>query len=375
MLFDLNETQAILNETALRLIREKYSFEQRKQIIASPRRWSQELWSELAELGILGVEIAEEYGGSGGSFADAAVVIEAFGRGLCLEPILPTVVIGAGIISAAGSSAQKGKLLPRIAAGDLIIALAHYEPACRFSHAISTSAEAREDGFVINGSKAVVLGGGDAELLIVSARTFDDPTCPAGASLFLIDPLSEGVEIRAYRNVDDRGAAEVKLENVFVSQDAVLGPLGGAIPLVDTALDRGNAGIICEAVGAMDAVNELTLDYIKNRAQFGRAIGKFQALQHRMADMFMSAELARSMKALTLASVDLIDPHARAQAISCAKLQIIQSAQAVGRGAIQLHGGIGMTLEHAAGHYLRRLTAVEKLFGDQDWHLTRFSAT
>ncbi|MBM3607858.1 MAG: pimeloyl-CoA dehydrogenase small subunit [Alphaproteobacteria bacterium] len=374
MEFKLTETQSLLQETALRLMREKYSFEQRKQILGSAKGWSQALWKEYAELGLLGVEIDEEFGGSSGSFGDLAVVLEAFGRGLAVEPFLSTVVIGAGLISSAGSADQKKAYLSKISEGKMTVAFALGEPGSRFApHRISTSAKAANGGFVLNGAKAVVIGGNDADMLIAAARIAGAETAREGLSLFLIDAKTKGVDIRAYRNTDERGAAEITFEQVHAPAGALLGPPGGAADLIDAALDRANAALVCETTGAIDAVNDLTLDYIKTRVQFGRPIGKFQALQHRMADMAMTAQLARSMMALAIDYANSTDAAARAWAISAAKVQIIQSAQIAGRGAIQLHGGIGMTLEYAAGHYLRRMTAMEKMFGDYDWHLTRFS--
>lgn len=374
MEFKLSETQTLLQETAQRLMRDKYSFEQRKKILAEGNGWSQALWREYAELGLLGVEISEDHGGSGGTFADLAVVLEAFGHGLSVEPFLSTVVIGAGLITAAGTPTQKADLLPKVAAGELTLALAHGEPDARFSpHAISTSAKADGDDFIINGTKAVVLGGGDADKLIVVVRTQGAVTDRDGISLLLMDRASAGVDVRGYRNADDRGAAEITFDNARVNKSALLGPLNEGLPLIETALDRANAALVCEATGAIEAVNALTLEYIKTRVQFGRPIGKFQALQHRMADMAMTAQLARSMIAVAVDFANSGDAAARAQAISASKVQIIDSGRIVGRGAIQLHGGIGMTIEYAAGHYLRRLSSVEKLFGDYDWHLTRYS--
>lgn len=374
MEFKLTETQQLLQDTALRLMREKYSFEQRKEILRSPGGWSKPLWKEYAELGLLGVEIGEDFGGSGGSFADVAVVLEAFGRGLAVEPFLSTVIISAGLISSAGSDAQKKAVLPKIASGEMHVAFALGEPGSRFSpYNIVTSAKADGGDVILNGKKAVVIGGNDADMLIIAARNAGETHSRDGLSLYLIDAKTKGVDIRAYRNTDERGAAEITLESVCIPSSALLGQAGAGAGLIDAALDRANAALVCEATGAIEAVNDLTLDYLKTRQQFGRPIGKFQALQHRMADMAMTAQLARSVMAIAIEYANSADTKARAWAVSAAKAQIIQSAQVAGRGAIQLHGGIGMTLEYAAGHYLRRLTAMEKMFGDYDWHLTRFS--
>jgi alkylation response protein AidB-like acyl-CoA dehydrogenase len=374
MEFSASETQTMLRETAERLVRDRYGFEERKKIIASDDGYSPALWREFASLGLLGVEVPEDFDGSGGGFDDIAVVLEALGQGLVVEPYLSTVVLGAGLIAAAGTTAQKQDVLPRVASGELLLALAHGEPHSRYAlNYVETTA--RKDGthFVIDGKKAVVLGGDSAGLLIVSARTSGKPSDPSGISLFLVERQSAGVSVRAHPNVDDRRAAEIGLESVRVSQEALLGPLDDALPLIEAAFDRGAAALCCEAVGAMGALNALTLDYLKTRDQFGRPIGKFQVLQHRMADMVMAEQQARSMLYLAIENAGEPDAAARRQAISAAKVQINKSAQVVGRGAVQLHGGIAMTMEYIAGHYFRRLTAVEKMMGDTDYHLTRFS--
>ncbi len=373
--FTLTETQSLLKDTADRLVRERYSFEDRKKLVASDKSWSQALWDEYAALGLLGVEIDEECGGIGGSFADLAIVLEAFGRGLVVEPYLSTVVVGAGLISAAAKGERRKDLLTQIAAGTLLVALAHGEPNSRYAlEHVETRARRDGNGFVLDGAKAVVLGGDSAGMLIVSARTEGNATDRNGISLFLVDPNSAGVHRRNYRNMDDRGAAEITLDKVNVGEDALLGPLNGALPLIEAANDRAAAALCCEAIGAISAVNAITLEYLKTRTQFGRPIGKFQVLQHRMADMAMAEEQARSMVYLAIDFANETNAAARGEAISAAKVQISNSAQIVGRGAIQLHGGIGMTMEYVAGHYLRRLTAIEKMFGDIEFHLARFAA-
>lgn len=374
MEFAATETQAMLRETAERLVRDRYGFEERKKIIASDEGYSPALWSEFAGLGLLGVEVPEDFDGSGGEFSDIAVVLEALGQGLVVEPYLSTVVLGAGLIAAAGTPEQKKDVLPRVAGGELLLALAHGEPRSRYAlnHVETT---ARKDGkhFIIDGKKAVVLGGDSAGLLIVSARTSGKPDDASGISLFLVERQADGVSLRTYPNVDDRRAAEIVLEGVRVSEAALLGPIDGALALIEAAFDRGAAALCCEAVGAMSALNALTLDYLKTRNQFGRPIGKFQVLQHRMADMVMAEQQARSMLYLAIENAGETNASARRQAISAAKVQINKSALIVGRGAVQLHGGIAMTMEYIAGHYFRRLTAIEKMMGDTDYHLARFS--
>lgn len=372
--FTLTETQNLLKDTADRLVREKYTFDERKKIVSGEKSFSPALWDEFAALGLLGVEIPDDCGGIGGSFADLAIVLEAFGRGLVVEPYLSTVVIGAGLINAAGGS-KRAELLRQIAAGTLKLALAHGEAKARYALAhVETRARKDRDDYVIAGAKAVVLGADSADRLIVSARTAGNVTDRWGISLFLVDAKAAGVHMRTYRNMDDRGAAEVTFENVRVPAGALLGAEGGAIALIEAANDRGAAALCCDAIGAMAAVNECTIEYLKTRKQFGQPIGKFQVLQHRIADMVMAEEQARSMVYLAIDFANEPDAAARARSISAAKVQISNSGQIVARGAVQLHGGIGLTNELNVGHYMRRLTSIEKMFGDIDWHITRFAA-
>jgi alkylation response protein AidB-like acyl-CoA dehydrogenase len=367
----LSETQTMLQDTANRLLRDRYSFEHRKKILAGH---GESLWNAFGELGLLGIEIGEDCGGAAGSFSDLAVVLEAMGRHLVVEPFLPTVVLCAGLIAENAGGDARASLLQAIAEGRLKVALAHGEPSARYvlSH-VETRARRPEAGFIIDGAKSMALGANDADQLIVSARTSGSTADAGGVSLFLVDANAAGVALRPVQMIDDRGAAEIMLTNVQVPATALLGPLDGALPAIERAYDRGAAAVCCEAVGAMTAANEITLEYLKTRFQFGRPIGKFQALQHRMADMAMAEELARSMSFLLASAADDEDPAARAHAISAGKVQIAEAGLAVGHGAVQLHGGIGMTMEYVIGHYLRRIVAAEKLFGDADHHLGRFA--
>lgn len=372
--FSLTDTQQMLRDTAHRLIRERYGFESRAKILASPEGISRPMWATFAELGLLGVEIPEEFGGIGGSFQDLAIVLEAFGRGMVVEPFIPTVVLGAGLLRAAGSEAQKSQLLPRVVEGGLLLAFAHGEPKSRYALAhVTATATSSAEGYTLNGAKAVVLGGDSADILVVSARTAGKPDSQDGLSLFLVERGAPGLAIRGYANVDGTRAAEVTLQNVRVPRSALLGPEGGAFPFIQQAIDRGIAALCAEAVGNMQALNEVTLDYLKTRTQFGVPIGTFQVLQHHMVDMFIAHEQARSMSILAADRADSTDAAARTQAISAAKVQIGRSGRFIGQQAIQLHGGIGTTIEYSAGHYFKRLTAIDRTFGDADFHLTRFA--
>ena len=374
--FTLSDTQQMLQDTAVRLVRERYGFEDRKKILASPDGFSRRMWATYAELGLLGIEMEEEHGGIGGTFQDLAIVLEAFGAGLVVEPFIPTVVLGAGLVRAAGTDAQKADILPRVAEGAHFLAFAHGEPRSRYTlTAVSTTARADGDGFVLDGHKAVVLGGDCADTFIVSARTAGGPRDRDGLSLFLVPRDAAGLTVRGYPTVDGTRAAEVVLAGVRVPRSALLGPEGGALPFVEQALDRGCAALCAEAIGVMQALNALTLDYLKTRTQFGVPIGSFQVLQHRMVDMVIAQEQAKSMAILAADRADSADAQERARAVSAAKVQIGRSGRHVGQEAIQLHGGIGITDEYAAGHYFKRLTAIDRTFGDADFHLTRFAAT
>ena len=371
MQLTLSETQSMLQDTANRLLRDRHSFEQRKKILAGQ---SESLWNAFAELGLLGIEISEDCAGAAGSFADLAVVLEAMGRHLVVEPFLSTVVLSAGLIAESATGEARTSLQRAIAEGRLKVALAHGEPRARYVLSqVETRAGRAGGGFIIDGAKSMALGANDADQLIVSARTSGASADAGGVSLFLVDAAAVGVALRPVQMIDDRGAAEITLTSVRVPASAVLGPLDGAIAAIERAYDRGAAAVCCEAVGAMVAANETTLEYLKTRVQFGRPIGKFQALQHRMADMAMAEELARSMSFLVASAADEADPLARAHAISACKVQIAEAGRTVGHGAVQLHGGIGMTMEYVIGHYLRRIIAAEKLFGDVDHHLGRFA--
>ena len=373
--FDYSEEQRLLDETVRRLVKDEYEFADRKKYLAEPQGFSAALWAKYAELGLLGLPFAEEYGGFGGGGIETMIVMEAFGRGLALEPYLATVVLSGGLIALAGSDGQKSDILPEVAAGKMMLAFAPGERHSRYDFAqVETSAKPQGGGFILNGHKSVVLHGGAAHKLIVSARTAGSGNDKNGLSLFIVDRDAKGVTVRDYPTVDGLRAADVTLSNVSVGADALLGPRDNAYPLIVRAADRAVAALCAEAVGIMETLNAMTLDYIKTRKQFGVAIGSFQVLQHRMVDMLINAEQAKSMEILAAMSIDSNDQRERERAVSAAKVQIGQSGRFVGQQAIQLHGGIGMTDEYAAGHYFKRLSSIEHTFGDTDYHLDRFPA-
>jgi pimeloyl-CoA dehydrogenase small subunit len=373
--FDLSDEQRLLDETVRRLIADAYGFAQRRAYKSEPQGFSAALWRRYAELGLLGLPFGEAQGGFGGSMVDVMFVMQSFGRGLALEPYLATVVLGGGLVDMAGSAAQKQAVLPKAAAGELTLAFAHGERQARYALAeVATTAKPEGGGFVLEGRKTVVLDGHAADRFVVSARTAGGTRDADGISLFLVDRDAQGLSVRGYPTVDERHAADVTLAGVRVPGDALLGPRDTALPLIEHAVDRAIAALCAEAVGIMERLNEITLDYLKTRKQFGVPIGAFQALQHRMVDMTLEHTQAQSMAILAALAAD--DPNAaeRRRVISAAKAQIGTAGRFVGEQAIQLHGGIGMTDEYAAGHYFKRLTMIDQTFGDADHHLDRFAA-
>lgn len=373
--FALTGEQQLLRDSVARFVQNEYSFEARKAIVASEAGWSRAVWAKFAEMGLLGVPFAEADGGFGGSAVDVMVVMQELGRGLVVEPYLSTVVLGGGLIAAAGTAAQRGATLPGIVAGERQVALAYLEPQSRHDcRDVTTRAQASDDGFVLNGRKCVVLHGATADVLVVSARTAGRQRDGGGVTLFLLDAKAQGVPVLGYRTIDGLRAADVELAEVRVGADAVLGSVGGGLPLLEHALDRGAAALCAEAVGVIETLNAFTLDYLKSRQQFGQPIGRFQALQHRAVDMLIHAEQVKSLACLAAANADSGDAGERRRAVAAAKSLVGRSGRAVAKEATQLHGGMGVTLELPAAHYSKRLTMIDFWLGDADWHTERFAA-
>jgi pimeloyl-CoA dehydrogenase small subunit len=368
--FDLTEEQRLLQESVGKLIADEYDFEKRKAYSKEPAGYSAERWAHYAELGLLGLPFPERLGGSGGTPVETMIVMEAFGRGLVLEPYLATVILGGGLLRFAGSPAQQQELVPAIAAGRLRFAFAHGERQSRYDLAdVATTARTSGGGYILSGEKSVVLHGDSADRLIVSARTAGGQRDAEGISLFLVDAGSEGVSIRGYPTVDGLRAAEIGFRDVKLGADALIGAKDQALPVISRVIDGAIASVAAEAVGAITAMHELTVEYLKTRRQFGVPIGSFQALQHRAVDMLVSLEQARSMAYLATMMADSEDAAERRRMISAAKVQIGRSARFVGQQAIQLHGGIGMTMEYKVSHYFKRTSMIDTLFGDADHHL------
>ncbi len=372
--FSFTEEQVLLRNSVQRFVQDRYSFEARKAILASDSGWSRDNWRSFAELGLLAAPFAEEYGGFGGGAIETMIIMEEFGKGLVVEPYLQTVVLCGGLINMAGSHAQKAALLPKIAAGELILAMAYAEPQGRFNLAdLVTRAEKSGDGFVLNGNKAVVAAAPWADKLLVTARTSGAQRDKSGVTIFLVDINAPGVSRRDYPTIDGQRASEISFENVKLSADAVLGAVGTALPILEAAFDRAIAAQCAEAVGCMRVLTDATVEYCKTRKQFGQPIGKFQVLQHRMVDMFMECEQSLSMTYMVNLKLDESETE-RVKAASAAKAHIGKSGRYVGQQAIQLHGGMGMTDELNIGHYFKRLTMIDAQFGNVDYHLRRFSA-
>jgi len=372
--FDLSEEQQLLKDSIDRLMADRYAFEKRKTYQNAPEGWSRALWAQYAELGLLGLPFAEADGGFGGGAVETMLVMEAFGRALALEPYLATVVLAGGVLRRAGSAAQRGALIPKIAGGELILALAHNEPQSRYDlFDVATTARRDGDAFVLDGEKGLVLHGDSADKLIVSARTSGTRRDPAGIALFLVDGDSPGLTRRGYRTQDGARAAEIALAGVRVDGEAVIGDPSGGFSVLESVADEAIAALCAEAVGAMQEALTQTVAYLKTRKQFGVTIGSFQALQHRASDMFVALEQARSMACYAAMMASEPDEAERRKAISAAKVQIGQSARLIGQQAVQLHGGMGMTMETMIGHLFKRLAMIERQFGDVDHHLEKLA--
>ncbi|MGN6115652.1 MAG: pimeloyl-CoA dehydrogenase small subunit [Nitrobacter sp.] len=370
--FDLTEEQRLLKESVDGLLADSYDFESRKKYAKEKGGWSKAVWSKLAEQGLLGLPFSEEEGGFGGGAVETMIVMEALGRALVLEPYLATVVIGGGFLRHGGSAAQKAAHVPGIVDGSKTLAFAQLEKNSRYDLAdVATTAKKKGDGWIIDGEKFVVLNGETADTFIVTARTKGGQRDRNGIGVFLVPANAKGVSRKGYPTQDGLHAADVTFTGVEVGADAVLGDAENGLPLVEQVVDDARIALCAEAVGAMDESLKTTVEYIKTRKQFGVPIGSFQVLQHRAADMFVALEQARSMAMFATMAAEFDDAKERANAIAAAKVQIGKSGKFVGQQSIQLHGGIGMTMEAKIGHYFKRLTMIENTFGDADYHLAR----
>jgi pimeloyl-CoA dehydrogenase small subunit len=364
--FDLTEEQRLLKESIDRFVADNA----RDPGAHGAAPDDKALWSSIAELGLLAIPFSEEDGGIGGGPVETMIVMEALGRGLITAPYLPTVVLGGGFLRLGGSEAQRQEFIPQVVDGSLSMAFAQLEKQSRYDlNDVATTAKQDGDFYVLNGQKGVVLGGDTADLLVVTARTSGARRDEKGITLFLVDGNAEGVSRRGMPSQDGQRVAEIAFDNVRVPAGRVLGAVDGGLPLATHVVDVALAALCADSLGAMEELQRLTVDYLKTRQQFGVAIGSFQALQHRAADMLVAVEQARSMAMYAAMMAEQSDAAERRPAIAAAKAQVNRSARSVGQEAVQLHGGIAMTWEYKAGHYFKRLTAAELMFGDTDHHL------
>ena len=374
--FRYTDEQLALRETLQRYIARDYDFGRRRELAGSALGFSAQAWAQYAEFGLLALPFAEEFGGLGGDAVDIMAMMEMVGRGLLLEPILSTVVLCGGLIADSAAESTKHRLLPQIGAGTCRLALACYEAAGRYDLAhVASRAQEAGGGYRLSGRKNVVLDAPSADYFLVSARLSGGTADAEGISVFLVTRDAPGLTLICYPTQWGGRAADIQLDQVAVEADAIVGPVGRALPMIEHAVDRGSAALCAEAVGIITALNDATLSYLKTRKQFGVPIGSFQALQHRMADMYIAMEQARSMAIVAAVHADSQDVAARRRNVSGAKAYISQAARLVGQQAVQLHGAMGVVEAHVVSHYFKRLTMIDLSLGDGDFHLARFSDT
>jgi alkylation response protein AidB-like acyl-CoA dehydrogenase len=373
--FEFSDEQRQLHDTVDRYLAEQYAFEKFRAVNASAEGWDKATWQGLAELGVLAINVPVEQGGLGFGPLENLALMGACGRSLLLEPFLSSAIIATAVLRHYVGTTAVAEMLQKMAAGEAIAVLAHYESDSRFeTQWVTTRAQRSGDGYTLDGHKAVVMHAAAADTLLVSARTSGNAGESHGVSLFMVPRAAKGVTLESYPTIDGQRAADVFLKDVEVSAAARLGAEGSALPPIDAAIDIGIAALCAEAVGVMQALVDATVNYVQNRQQFGVAIGRFQALQHRIADMLIHLEQARSMS--YLAALRCVDENVieRRRALSAAKAVVGQSCRYVAQQAVQLHGGMGMTDELVVSHWFKRLTAAELMFGDSDTHLQRYAA-
>ena len=374
--FSFTEEQQMLQESVQKFVQKNYNFEARRTLVASEKGYSEDNWALFAEPGWLTVPFTEEDGGFGGSAVDLMVMMEEFGKALLIEPFLPTTVLAGGLISLLGSDEQKAELLPQIMTGTLQLACAFGESDSRYNLAsVQTTANTKGDEVILNGRKIAVLNGCSADKILVVARSGGSERDRGGISIFIVDRQEEGVSINELINIDGHRAAEIALDGVKLSSSNLLGKEGGALPALETVVDRATLAISAEAVGIMESLLQKTVEYSKVRKQFGTAIGTFQALQHRMSDMFIECQLARSIVLMAAMKLDSSASESeKAKAVSAAKSRIGRAIRKVGQEAIQIHGAIAVTDELDVGHLFKRITSINVTFGNPDYHTARYSA-
>ncbi|WP_168788505.1 acyl-CoA dehydrogenase family protein [Paraburkholderia aromaticivorans] len=368
--FTYSEEQQMMADSLRRFVDTEYTFERRRKRSRQGGAFERAIWSAFGELGVLGLTIDADYGGFGEGAASRLVVQRELGRGLVLEPVVPCAVVAAAVIGEFGSDSQKATWLPAIASGKKIVSVAYLEPDSRFRpDAVKTIAERSDDGYVLNGQKSLAWHGEVANALLVTAlvgRSGD-------IGLFIVPRDAKGVALTGYPTIDGLRAADLTLDNVTVGADALIcGPADG-LDALQHGIDHGIAALCAEAAGAMERLIDITAEFLRTRKQFGQPLGKFQTLQHRMADMLVQKELALSMAYVAAQALDEPDAAQRARMLSAAKVMVAKAGRYVGQQAVQLHGGMGMTDELEVGDYFKRLTMFDPLFGDSDYQVARYS--
>ena len=372
MNFDFTEEQTLLDNMVTSFVRDNYDWETRCSIVKTEEGWKQENWSQFAELGLLGVPFSEEYGGLGGSPTDLMIVMEQFGKGLVVEPYLPSVILAGGLITNLGSKEQTDQIVPKIISGDQRYVFAYAEHQSRFDlFDVKTSAVEDGGSYVINGFKSVVFGAGVATHIIIAARTSGDQRSKKGITLFLAEIGLQGITLQNYPTIDEYRASEVIIENLKLPKDSILGNIDEAYDAIEKEVDKSTIAACAEALGILEVLKDATTDYCKNRKQFGQPISKNQAIQFRLVDMMMEYEQAKSTLYMAITS-DLSNPDERRKSVSALKSRMGQAIKFVGENAIQLHGGMGMTDEYMISHYFKRATMIGVLFGNVDYHMKRF---
>ena len=372
--FTFNEEQTLIQDQVDQFVQKEYDWETRQSLSNSDLGFGEDNWKKFAELGWLGISVSEESGGFGGSAIESMLIMEAFGKGLVVEPFLETMIMSGGILDNHGSDQQKSSILEPAIAGEMQLALAYAEPQSRFNLSdVVTEAKEEGENFILNGYKSVVMNGPSAEKIIVSARTSGSQMEEEGISLFIVDAASEGLNRTNYKTVDGKRASDITIENLSVSNENIIGQINSGFAILDSAIDTAILAISAEAVGAMEVLYKTTVEYTKTREQFGTAIGKFQVLQHRMVDIFMEYEQCKSL--LYMATMKHEEGSVDAKkAISGLKYQVGKAGKFIGQQAVQLHGGMGVTDELNVGHYFKRLTTVGTIFGNTDYHLKKYTS-
>jgi len=375
MNLEFTEEMVMLQDSLNKFLQNEYDFDTRQKSSRNGIGYSEGNWQSFAEMGLLGVPFEDEFGGFGFGQTGLIVVMEAIGKGLVLEPYLSSVILGGQLIQRAGSQAQKEEILPKLIGGEMKLAFAYVERQARYNLSdVQFKAEKKGDQFVLNGLKSVVFNAETADKIIVSVRTSGESISKDGISLFIVDKDAAGLSLRNYETVDGLRASEVNFDNVTVTSDALVGTLNEAFPVIDFIIDSASAATCSEGVGVVNQLREKTVEYLKTRKQFEKTIGNFQVLQHRVVDMFMTEEQMRSLSYLAAIKVAADDnADERTKSVSAAKVYLGDARAICGEQAAQLHGGIGVTDELDVAHYVKRLTMINTLFGDRDYHLQRFS--